>query len=78
MTMTGERGLMIQALEIIGQQWEENQLPQEILLSDQNVNLILTTRELVADPGSGITAELLRSGCPTFVDQLQQATMRNL
>lgn len=68
---------LLLSLESLGSDWEKGKLPQEILLNDRNVKLILNIRSLVANPSSGLTLQSLRSAAPTFVEQVQSAIMRD-
>jgi hypothetical protein len=68
---------LLLALEQLATEWREAKLPQEVLLKDGNVKLILGIRSLVAAPDSGLTLASLRSEAPTFVEQVQLATMRD-
>lgn len=70
------KSLLLQTLEQLANDWKEAKLPQEILLNDRNVNIILTTRALVSEADSGLTLRVLKSEAPTFVEQVQLATMR--
>ena len=69
--------LLFLTLEQLAIDWKEAKLPQEILLTQNNVDIIMTARALVDDPGSGLTMQRLRSEAPTFLEQAQLATMRN-
>lgn len=68
---------MLLALELLGQEWREDKQPQEILLNDDAVALIMKTRSLVADPHTGLTPQRIRGEAPTFVEQVQLAIMRD-
>jgi hypothetical protein len=67
---------LLLTLEQLGNEWKETRLPQEVLLKDGNLELILGVRSLVDDPDAGLTLKDLLSEAPTFVEQVQLATIR--
>jgi hypothetical protein len=66
---------LLLALEQLGREWEEVKLPQEVLLDEGNVRLIISTRTLASDPEF---AKLLQEHAPTYVEQVQRATLKEL
>lgn len=78
MLNVGERDLLLGLIEFTGKNWEENERPEDIRLSPEKVNILLTVRALVTDPEATLTVDELRAKAPTFVDQYRQVLMRDL
>lgn len=68
--------VLLQALELIGKDWEENYRPEVIRLDEQKVDLLLQVRSLAEDPGGAVTFEVIRDRAPTFVDQYRLVTLK--
>lgn len=72
------RALLLQALELIGVEWEETKRPEDIRLREKDVMFLLTVKALARAKNSGLTGDDIRGGAPTFADQFQQVMMQAL
>jgi hypothetical protein len=78
MNTSGERDLLLMLIEQTSKEWEENYRPEDVRLSAEKINLLLSIRALVADRGSDIDIALLRDRCPTFVSVYRAVLLRDL
>ncbi len=69
---------LFKALEALGEDWANNHVPSDIIRRPESFDVLIAVRHLVADRSSNISVQMLQKHAPTFLQQHDEATLRNL
>lgn len=78
MTKCGDQNVLLKLIELTGKEWEANERAEDIRLSPDKIDALLSIRALVASEDSTLTVEDLREQCPTFCSVYRQVMLRDL
>lgn len=73
-----EKDLLLKLIQFVGLELEGNYRPEDVRLSSEKIDILLSVNAIVADKPGGLSLQELQINCPSFVSLYRAVMLRDI